>query len=485
MITISRRLAQQVRAVLRRAFGQARTGPVVGFIADKEGLTVKSAFGDVAVELRVPGARTADTVWLPFQALEDFEAKKDDPVQLTASDKGQGTAEWRDGKVPQIVQYDLAKPLDADTFPALPTDFTTNPPGFLQALHEASEVATPDSARFALDCLQLCPDGTINATDGRQALIQSGFAFPWKEPLLVPRSKVFHSPELPQDKPVSIAQCGDWLALGVDPWTICLRINKDGRFPSMERIMPDPAKATARCQLSEDDRKFLADTLPRLPANDEQNAPVTLDVNGHVAVRAKSAEQAKPTEVVLTNSTCSGEPTRIHINRIYLKRAMKLGLRDVCLYGAEVAMLGQSEKCKLVWMPLDAECAIPPNDDAIRIESPKSEPSSVTSASTSPPPKPKTERKVQPVSESNTNTNGKAASNGSAKAVTAKGKSSRRKTGQQDVTKLIDQAIKFRTALHDLMHGSSELVKALKQHRRQSKAIQSALTSISQVKTLL
>ena len=85
---------------------------------------------------------------------------------------------------------------------------------------------------------------------------------------------------------------------------------------------------------------------------------MTLDVNGHVAVRAKSADQAKPTEVVLTNSTCSGEPTRININRIYLKRAMRLGLRDLCLYGAEAALLGHADNRKLVWMPLEPGAAI-------------------------------------------------------------------------------------------------------------------------------
>ena len=481
MVTITRRMAHQLRAVLRRAFNQARTGPVVGFIADKEGLTVRSAFGDAAVELRVPGARAEETVWLPFQALEDFEAKKGDPVQLTASDNGQVTAQWRDGNVPQIVQYDSAKPLDADKFPALPTDFSTNPPGLLQALHEASEVTDQGGPRYATHCLQLTPAGTIHATDGHQALIQSGFAFPWQEPLLIYASKLFHSPELPQDKPVSTGKSGDWVVFRVEPWTIYLGVNKTGRFPDMTRVVPDPANATARCLLSAGDRKFLGDTLPRLPGNDEQNSPVTLDVNGHVAIRAKAHDNAKPTEVVLTNSTSSGDAVRFNTSRLHLKRAMKLGIRELCLYGDNVALLGQGGNRQFVWMPLEPGAAIEPTEDAIRIESPKSD----APASTSPPSKPQTERKAKPVNETTTNTNGKAATNGQAKTDTGNRKASRRKAGQQDLLKLIDHAIKFRTALHDLLHESADLVKALKQHRRQSKAIQNALSTISQVKTLL
>jgi len=51
LVTITRRLAQQLRTVLRRAFGNIRgKGPAIGFIAGKEGLIVKSIYGDVAIE---------------------------------------------------------------------------------------------------------------------------------------------------------------------------------------------------------------------------------------------------------------------------------------------------------------------------------------------------------------------------------------------------------------------------------------------------
>lgn len=478
MITITRRLAQQFRAVARRAFGQVRTGPTVAFIAGAEGLTVKCMYADAAVELRVPGQRAPETLWLPFQALDDFEAKKDDPVELTAAENNRVSASWRDGNVPQIVEYDSLQPSDADKFPVSPTDFAANPPGLLEALHEASDVTDPSSSRFALGCLQLTPEGEVHATDGHQALIQTGFAFPWSTPLLVPRNKVFHSPELSQDNSVAVATCGDWLVVGAEPWTIYLRVNKDGRFPSMQRIMPDPANATSRCRLSQDDARFLADTLPRLPSSDEQKSPVTLDVNGHIAIRARATDQTKPTEVVLTNSTCSGDAVRISMNRTYLKRAMRLGLRDLCLYGADAALLGHSENRKLVWMPLEHGGAIEPVEDFVRIESPRAE----ASTPNSPPPKPKTERKVQPVSDTTANTNGHAQAN--TQAPKTNGQARKPKTSLHDIGTLIEQAIKLRTALHDRTHEAAELVKALKQHHRQSRAVQQTLASLRQLKTL-
>ena len=310
----------------------------------------------------------------------------------------------------------------------------------------------------------------------RQAFSQSGFAFPWSEPLLIPRNKLFHSPEL-ADKPVAVAKSGDWAVLSVEPWTFYLRLNTEGRFPDVPQHIPSPDAAKARCQLSPDDTRFLAETLPKLPCHDEYSLPVTLDLNGHVALRARSADQAQPTEVVLTNSSCTGEPLRININRTYLKRALKLGLQEFCLYGDGAALLAQGDSRKFVWMPLEPGAAIEPADDALRIESPKCE----TTVSV---PQPVTPKKVPPMSEPTTNTTGKASTNGQAKPETTAPKASRRKASQQDLAALIDQAAQFRTALHGLMQEANGLVKALKQHKRKNKAIQTTLDSLKQLKTL-
>jgi uncharacterized protein YlxW (UPF0749 family) len=74
--------------------------------------------------------------------------------------------------------------------------------------------------------------------------------------------------------------------------------------------------------------------------------------------------------------------------------------------------------------------------------------------------------------------NGQAEANGqSRKAVPHKAR-------QQDITHLVEQAERLRTSLHNLLHETSGLVKALKQHRRQSRAIQHTLASLKQLKTL-
>lgn len=364
MVTITHRLALQLRSVLRRAFGRFRgKGPAVGFFAEKEGLTVRSSYSNVAVEFRLPGERPTDTLWLPFEFLADVEGKSDEPVELTASSDNQISVQWRTGNVPQIANYESKIPDATESFPAQPIECGPEQIGLLQALHEASEVASDDNHRFAINCLQLDPNGSVTATDGRQLIICSGFSFPWQEPVLVQRSKVFASPELQQDKPVAVGQSGDWVAILSGRWTIFLRHNT-GTFPNVSRSIVSPESAKARCQLSKDNVKFLIETLPQLPCDEDQHFPVTIDLNGHIAIRAKSADQVKPTEVLLTNSRWAGEPIRINTNRTYLQRALKLGIQDLCLYASDAALTGLGSNRRYVWMPLLADSAIPPAEGA-------------------------------------------------------------------------------------------------------------------------
>jgi hypothetical protein len=374
-ISITRRQALQLRAVMRRAFGNRGPGPALGFIADAEGLHVRARFADAAVEYRAPGERPTETLWLPFQFLADCEGKKDEPIELTAADKGRVTAQWRDGSVPQIVSYECEPPADADKFPGVPEAFAENPPRLLQSLADAGESCDPDSIRYSLACLQLRgQQGSIGATDGRHLLVQSGYTFPWEGDILIPRSKVFSSSELAGDHPVLVGKAEDNVAFRTGPWTIWLAINKDGRFPDLSRHIPQPAGATARCTLSATDAAFLAQSLPSLPSDDAYNFPVTLDLNGQVAIRAKAVDQAKPTEIVLTGSSWSGEPVRLNMNRKFLARALKLGFYDLLVYGDKAPVVCHDEHRHFVWATLDPESAIPPATDAIRIESPSAEP---------------------------------------------------------------------------------------------------------------
>jgi hypothetical protein len=502
LITITRLHAHQLRAMFRRTFNNVKgIGPVLSFTAGPEGLRVRAKTFDAVVEHLTPGELPPDEIAVPFELLAACEGRGDQPVTIEALSTGQVETGWRDGNVPQMVRYDAVAAIAE--FPGLPKQLIKNPPQLLRALHDAGEMADLSPIRFALGHIQLCgASGAITATDGKQLLVQCGFQFPWEEKLLIPRAKVFGSAELPQDQPVAIGKTDDWVAVRVGPWTFFFSVNKDGRYPDIDRQIPKADNAVARMQLDTADAEFLGKSLPKLPCDDEHNLPVTLDLNGSVAIRAKGEKQDRPTELVLSRATHSGVPIRINTNRKFLVRALKLGFRELFVFGDTLPVLCKDEQRQYVWALLDPSLAIASAKDAIRIESPKAEESKPTSPTT----KPKIERNKQPVSEpiASQNGNGHAQANGQANGQTnghangpangqTNGHASRingqprrimPKAGQQDLVGLIQQTETLRTALRDTLVKTNELVKGLKWHRRQSRAVQNTIASLRQLKTL-
>jgi hypothetical protein len=150
----------------------------------------------------------------------------------------------------------------------------------------------------------------------------------------------------------------------------------------------------------------------------------------------------------------------------------------------------QDEGRQYVWALLDPEVCIPPADNAVRIESP----AAATEVPVTPTPK---QGKMSPVSEPATNPNSKAPSNGQANTTGRTGQTTTNgqakangqargtgKSGRHEIDALIQQAETLRTSLRETLLKNNELLKGLKRHRRQSRALQTTLASLRQLKTL-
>ena len=149
--------------------------------------------------------------------LADCEGRSDDPVQLELQGKSSKTvrATWTHGGEPQSGRYD-AVPSNKTRFPELPQEFTVVEDGLWQALRDANQTTDQQSARFALGCIQLkASTGQILATDGRQAMVQSGYQFPWSDDLLIPGNNIFACRKLESAGPLSVGRTADWIAYGV------------------------------------------------------------------------------------------------------------------------------------------------------------------------------------------------------------------------------------------------------------------------------
>ena len=466
MITITRSLARKFRSLLRRAgLGkhEGQSDAFVHVVADSTGLRLRTAGADIAMEYRQLGDEmSAELLVVPVEALAIVEGRTDDAVTIESSGPNRVTIGWIDRGVPQMIDRAIPATLKEPTWPELPITFKANPPELWTALRQGLASTDRLSSRYALGCLQLRGSkGEIAATDGQQILTQAGFEFPWPNDLLIQGSSLLGSKELDSRESVGVGQAGQWVTLSIGNWVISLKIS-DGRFPRIDDCIPAVGTLNSHLTLSPADAEFLAHALPSLPKQDEQHDPVTLDLNGRVLVRAKADGPTRATELVLTNSRLDGEPVVMHSNRKFLARALELGFNQVHFNGPEAPVLCYDDRRRFLWAVLDPKSAIPRSNDAISIVSPAASPSTEVTSS----PARRTVVSQKPVAAA-------TVVDSTPRAVSKPQESNR--------ASAIEQATALRDSLRCATSAAHQLLRSLKQQKRQARIVESTLASLKQL----
>ena len=461
MIEITRSLARQLRTIFRRAITETGKGRVhipVLLHSGPEGLRIRIASSEIAVEYHDPQPRESDVAYIPFDLLNECEGKSDTPVQIEMASETQVLATWNDGHVPQMKHYSI--PSREQLFPDWPDTFTDNPPDLVTALHDTMQTADLESTRYALNCIQLRGSGMMAATDGGQMFTQSGFNFPWDEDLLIPRRSVFGSSELPRGVNVQVGKSDGWICFRVGCWSFLFAINKEGRFPSVDTIFRDAANASATIQIDSHDADFLKKTMKQLPGNDAFRSPVTVDANGSVFIRSKSEDAPHPVEILLSNSTRSGQPERINTDRKFLRRALDLGFRELHVFAPDQPLLCVDDRRKYLWAVLTASEAIKPSDDAVRISSAFDDASIPIKTTQT-----QQEATVPKTEESST-------------------KKDPQPSATSSTEELIDAAEQLKASLRDTLGKTNDLIVGLKRHRKEARIVRTTLDSLRQLQTV-
>ena len=468
---ISRSLARQLRAVFRRLVDKhAALRPLLSFDANHDGLRIRLHRTQIAVEYRLPGSFSAEAFLLPLDALADFEGRIETPVRLETTVEGAIAAQWLDGAVPQSKQYVPSNTDDLTKFPDDPEQIAENGPELWKALADASECAAREPIRYSTEKLQLRGNsGEIVATDGQQLLIQGGFRFSWQEDVLIPNTTLFSSRDLAIGSAVSVGHTATHVTFKTGLWTLHFPIDTEGRYPHVDECIPNLTGVCTRCRLDPADAAFLGKTLPSLPGGDDDNAPVTVDLNGHASVRTRAQGQARTTEVVLSRSRVGGSPLRVCLNRGFLARALRLGLPEICVVKPDAPLVCQDHLRRFIVMPLAKERAITASDDAVCIHADSQEPIA---------PSHKKERTPSPVTTPQTN--GAGTGNGHASRSPA-GSPRRRNRKDTSLAGLIEEAQALKEIARDAFGRAHRLLGALKRQKRQSKIVENTLASLRQL----
>jgi hypothetical protein len=482
LIQITRLLAKQLRSVIKKGIGQKLPSPVLTVRSGNDGLFVEALGPNHAVQYHDPHPQDRDLMLIQLHVLEDFQGTKVEPVFLTRPRPGVLAASWEDKGVCREMEYDELEPVpDAKPFPALPAQLVENRRELFSALRDAYETTDLGSARYALHCIQLRADGVIAATDGRQLLRQSGFQFPVEGEALVQHTKFFSCKELPEDQPIRVGRDDNHVVFQFGPWTHWVTIQKEGRFPNVDQIIPPTHNTKCTLQLAAPDSKFLLKNLHRLP-NGTTHRELTLDLNGSVMLRASSTNTPRPAEMILRNSTKRGDDVRICTDRKFLARAAEMGFSEFHLPNDASPALATDASRTYLWMLLEQNGAIKPSDNCLRIESP---------LSSHPFHSPPTQRKVIPVnriaspSGQNPGSSQPAAQPLAQQPTTSDQVARRRQRSGRDKTNgSLEQAISLRDQLRAALTSNKELIRSLKTEKRSQKSLKSALDSLKQLQAV-
>jgi hypothetical protein len=467
LITISRLLARRLRSIFRQALSLTPSlfAQPIQLTAGPEGLQVAGALHGFAACYQQPGALAECNLTIPYSLLKEVEGNHEEPVYLIPKTKGSVLARWQDGAVPQERTVEVPADKSDVVLPARPVQWVENPPDLRLALAETARVVDPSAARYALGCIQLRgAAGDVNATDGHEVYRHGGFQFGTERELLVRPCGVFAAKEFSVEQPVQFGTTDQHVVLGVGGWQFWLPLEKEGRFPRIDDVIPGESNAATTLVLSRSDREFLADNLSRLPGDADTDRPVTMDLNGCVAIRGRSGDQGSVTELRLSNSVRSGNEIRVNTNRRFLERAAQLGFERLAFVAPESPIVCRDGRRTYVWAVLNAKDAIPAGKSVV-IESPAVRRQKLRQSN------------IQTIPRSPTTTMATRQSVTSPESATP----SAHAAPSQKEPSVTDQAITLRASLRNTLDQVNNLLRAIKRQKRQEKFLRSTLASLKEL----
>ena len=367
MIAIPRDLARRFRAVAKKCLAgrpRAPASPVVCRVqAGALSLWTRIEFVGLLYSMPSPGPN--EKLVVPMDVFAAIEGTESDPVELSAGPKLQGLAKWVDRGVPQSKPFEAIAAGKPHAIPDRPDNLGPIARELLRALHECGRTAAREGGRFALDRIQLRGKaGQVVGTDSKQALVWGGITFPFPDDILVHAIPAFGCRELIGERAdVQIGLGSAELVVAIGPWSVFLPIDATGKYPDVSPILIRPGAGSV-ANIDSRDAADLLPVLPALPGADDENRPVTLDLDRGVTIRARDDKTGLMREVSLSRSRAGGEPIRVAVNRTFLARALELGCHTIRLNPTGSILSAEGANRTFLVAALDRQHVAKPADSA-------------------------------------------------------------------------------------------------------------------------
>jgi hypothetical protein len=435
--------------------------PMVCLIPSSDGDMKLAAFTkDAIITMSVSKSGFVDPFSISHATLKTLAVKKDVDLILTPNKDNVHVQRGQE-------QSWVPREKKVNTLPTPAKETATNSKHILEVLHLTSRCADPANLKTALNgiCLRGATE-QILGTNGIQLLVNEGFAFPWKEDVITPVSKIFGSKELNgiDTDEVLIGQINEMVYYAVGEVEIWLRAITGGTFPKVSDLLK-PGPTSFYLDVHPTDAAFVLEQIGKLPGSKDYESPIWISLGDKIQVRAYDHALQTGTALELSHSSWTEKDVKMSCNRLFLKNALQFGCLRIGIAPNDTApAICTGTDRTFVFMPLNNKGE--PEVEAAHM--------AVTTSESQP--------AVTPATKTSTKSVPKATA-----AVPAVPAKRRRKvaagkdttaTKQGDNAVLLQSVEHVRQALRDSLVQVNDLIRTVKSHRRQERLLQNTMDSL-------
>ena len=454
------------------------TLPVISTIRidrDVDGkITLSATDLDAFVSARFAGHEAGEpgTVLVPYTALNNIAkaCRANDELQITPDAKDHVSIRYPIGNQTAAQRVESYPVEEWPPIPHVEGNYIPVPGPMRTALLEAMQCASIDQTRYILRGAYIDVSDkkchSVVGTDGRHLYASNSFSLAMGDSIIVPDHKFLQWRGFAED--------GDWaLVVGGTKDTTWLRINSghwsftakpvDGNYPNWRQVLPgkDANRSTV---IFPEAIGPVIEAVEKLPDPEKISHTIGLRVERRkLILMGRNAGDKKFTEVEIEDAEVKGDPVEIFINRNFLVKALRFGLRELQITDSLSAMRFVAEGRQMVVMPV--------RPDPVTTPVPAKSPEANTPQEAQPIPEAAT---AAPEQERN---HMKSSTNGTSDQANGAGHTPAEKTSLETA---IAQVETLKDSFRAAITGLNEITATLKHASREQKANEREVHSVRQ-----
>ena len=331
--------------------------------ANDGGITLSVTDLDAFVSARLSGSEAGDpgTLLVPFTALNNIAktCRGNDELQITPDSKDHVSIRYPIGNQTAAQRVESFPVEEWPVIPGVNGNLIPVPDTMRTALLEAMQCASIDQTRYILRGAYIDVDDkkyhSVVGTDGRHLYASNSFNIALGDSIIVPDHKFLAWRGFAEDGDWTLQVGGakdtPWLRLNSGHWSFTTK-PLEGNYPNWHQVLPGK-DANKSSVIFPENIATAIEAVEKLPDPDKISHSIGLRLERRkLFLLGRNAEDKKFTEVEIDGAIVKGEPVEIFMNRSFLIKALRFGLRELQINDPLSAMRFVAEGRQMVVMPV-------------------------------------------------------------------------------------------------------------------------------------